>query len=485
MHENNLSVPEIRFGTDGWRAIIGEDFTFSNVRRVSHAIAHVFKLRKVVGQNRFIIGYDTRFMADKFARATAEVFAAEGFDVHLSATHVPTPALCQRIASDEAACGGISLTASHNPAEYLGIKVRMEDGGASPLEFSRLIEEELDALSLPIALGAPEFEPSKISLIDFKPAYFEALKSHIDTKLFARYSATHPEFKLLIDPLYGAGRNFNADFFEGLGIPCDSIHSHINPGFNGLHPEPIPPWTDKAAQKLQEFGCAAAFITDGDADRLGALDEQGNFVSPHQILALIAWHLYEKTGYKGRIIKTLSTSVRVDRLAKHLGLESTTTPIGFKWIYAEMLAGDVLVGGEESGGIGIPSHVKERDGLLIAALLVEMMMMRKRSLGELVQDLSDIVGVMYYQRRDLKLDAESMERFHTKISRFDLESIAGKDIKLLDRRDGIKLSFAQDEWLLLRPSGTEPLVRVYAEANTEEGLTALLDAGEALAQGRY
>lgn len=467
--------PEISFGTDGWRAIIGESFTYSNVRKVSHAIAQVFLLRKSTSQNKFIIAYDTRFSAGSFARAAAEVFASHGFEVELSSTHAPTPALCKRIADDEQACGGICLTASHNPAEYLGIKVRMEDGGASPVEFTALIEAELEALAIRTHWEAPAFEELLIRLVDFKADYFVALLSQVDEKAIIRYTAAHPEFKILVDPLYGAGREFNAELLSSLGIPVEQIHCHNNPGFNGLHPEPIPPWTDKAAQKIAFLKCVAAFITDGDGDRLGALDEQGKFVSPHQILALIAWHLHESRGQRGRIIKTLSTSVTVDRLASALGLESTTTPIGFKWIYAEMLHGDVMIGGEESGGIGIPSHVKERDALLMALLLIEMMVVRDSSLSELVEELEALVGKMYYARRDLKLSAEDMKRFVGSMPYIDPDFVMGKKIKYIDRRDGIKFHFADDEWLLLRPSGTEPLVRVYAELNRSGELKALID----------
>lgn len=472
----------IKFGTDGWRAIIAENFSFENVRLVATAIAHVFKLRKESYESRLVVGYDTRFMADKFALAAAEVFAAEGFEVILSSTHVPTPALCHHIANDPHACGGISITASHNPSEYLGIKVRMSDGGASPVDFTAIIEEELIALSGGDYCTPPASGSSRIYTVDFKPDYFEALLSQVDVKSIMRYTATNPQYKILVDPLYGAGRDFLAPLLKQIGVDVSEIHCHNNPGFNGLHPEPIPPWTNKAAEKVQELACTAAFVTDGDADRLGALDSQGNFVSPHKILALVTWHLCNHRGLRGRVVKTLSTSVGVDRLAEELNLEVTTTPIGFKWIYNEMLKGDVLIGGEESGGIGIPNHVKERDALLMALLLVEMMVVRKKSLGELVSDLDELVGCMHYTRHDLKLSTSTLATFMNLMPTLEPTEIAGNKVLKIDRRDGIKFHFADDMWLLLRPSGTEPLIRVYAECEHADRLPALIEAGIQLAQ---
>lgn len=472
----------ITFGTDGWRAIIAEDFSFKNVRLVTTAIAHVFKLRKEAHESRLVVGYDTRFMADKFALAAAEVFAAEGFEVILSSTHVPTPAVCHHIASDPHACGGISITASHNPSEYLGIKVRMADGGASPVDFTAVIEEELSALSGRDFCTAPSSGASRIYPVDFKPDYFEALLSQVEVKSIMRYTATNPQFKVLVDPLYGAGREFLAPLLKKVGVDVSEIHCHNNPGFNGLHPEPIPPWTNKAAKEVQERGCTAAFVTDGDADRLGALDSEGNFVSPHKILALVTWHLNEHRGLRGRVVKTLSTSVGVDRLAEKLDLEVTTTPIGFKWIYNEMLKGDVLIGGEESGGIGIPNHVKERDALLMALLLVEMMVVRKKSLGELVSDLDTLVGCMHYTRHDLKVSASTLKSFLNVMPTLEPDEVAGNKVLKIDRRDGIKFHFADDRWLLLRPSGTEPLVRVYAECEQADKLPSLIEAGIGLVE---
>lgn len=478
---------KIRFGTDGWRAIIGDDFTFENVRRVAAAAGRIWArlAREENKPNTIIVGYDTRFEAASFAQAAAEVLASCGLEVILSDSSLPTPALCYSVSVDEQALGGMQLTASHNPAKWLGIKIRMEDGGASPVEFTQLIEEEIEREAKEVNyLHAPEFDHSLIKIENLGAAYIETLLSRVDLEAIGAYTATNPDFKVLVDPLYGAGQGYLSEALTRAGIPNIEIHDKKNPGFHGLHPEPIPPWTDKAAEKTLRLGTKAAFVTDGDADRIGAIDEKGNFVSPHKIIALVAMHLNEYKSQTGRIVKTLSTSTTIDRLAEHLNCACTTTPIGFKWIYEEMQEGDVLIGGEESGGIGIPSHVKERDGLLMALLLSEMMVVRDKALSELVDELHSIVGEMFYTRSDLRLGASVKDSFVASIPELEVSKVAGRDVLSTDKSDGIKLHFADDEWLLLRPSGTEPLVRVYAEANTTEALAALISAGCALVKNQ-
>jgi phosphomannomutase len=286
-----------------------------------------------------------------------------------------------------------------------------------------------------------------------------------------------------VDPLYGAGQTYLAETLRSFGVEVVELHGERNPGFGGLHPEPIPPHIAEVQEYVREHGLDAAFITDGDADRIGAADSNGVFVNPHRIIALVARHLVEDRGMSGRIVKTLSTSVLVDRLAAHLGSEVTTTPVGFKWIYEEMLKGDVLIGGEESGGIGIPAHVRERDGLLMALLLAEMMGQRGMGLGDLVADLLETVGTMEYGRTDLKLEPAVMDRFRAAMPTLSPPVLAGLEVREIIRADGIKFLLPDDAWLLLRTSGTEPLVRVYAEAADFARVDALLAAGHMLVDG--
>ncbi len=288
---------------------------------------------------------------------------------------------------------------------------------------------------------------------------------------------------MVVDPLYGAGQTYLAETLRSLGVDVLEVHGERNPGFGGLHPEPIPPWIDSTAELVKAEGRDAAFVTDGDADRIGAVDRLGIFVSPHRIIGLVAAHLVQDKGLTGRLVKTLSTSVLVDRYAATLGLEVTTTPIGFKWIYNEMVKGDVLLGGEESGGIGIPSHVRERDGLLMSLMLTEMMAQRGKGLGELVDDMLAITGPMEYSRYDMKLAPAVKDAFLARAPSIAPSEIAGVPVLDIVRADGVKFLLADDAWLLLRPSGTEPLVRVYAEASSAGVVDDLLAAGRALVEG--
>ncbi|MDO8962996.1 MAG: phosphoglucosamine mutase [Coriobacteriia bacterium] len=458
----------IRFGTDGWRAVIGDDFTYDNLRRVADAAGRVFAADSPGGT--VVVGYDTRFEAGAFAAAAAEVLASHGLVVKVSDRYCPTPALCWSVARDETAIGGVMLTASHNPAPYLGFKLRMSDGGASPVSFTDRVEAEL-ADAPPAARGA--FES-----FDLIGPYLAALRSLVDEDAIRAAG-----LKVLVDPLYGAGRGYLAETLRSLGVEVTELHGEANPGFGGLHPEPIPPHIDRARDIVRERGLDAAFITDGDADRIGAADGTGAFVNPHRIICLVARHLIEDKGQCGKIVKTLSTSVLVDRLARILNVETVTTPVGFKWIYEEMVKGGVLIGGEESGGIGMPLHVRERDGLLMSLLLAEMMAQRQMGLGDLVADLLALTGTMEYGRVDLRLDAARKDAFVASWASLSPATVAGLPVGEIVRADGIKFLLPDDAWLLMRASGTEPLVRIYAEAADQGAVDALLAAGRAMAEG--
>ncbi len=461
------SIP-IHFGTDGWRALIGDDFTFFALRRVADASGRVISADHPGGL--VIIGYDTRFQAGTFAAAAAEVLASHGLRVKVSDRYCPTPALCWNVARDEEAVAGIMLTASHNPAPYLGFKLRMEDGGASPVSFTDRVESELRD-EAPTGRGA--FESA-----DLMGPYLADLATLVDADAIRAAG-----LKVAVDPLFGAGRGYLAGVLRDLGVEVKELHGEDNPGFGGLHPEPIPPHIDEVRELVHATGLDAAFITDGDADRIGAADRHGEFVNPHRILCLVARHLAEDKGQRGSIVKTLSTSVLVDRLGARLGVEVVTTPVGFKWIYEEMVKGGVMIGGEESGGIGIPSHVRERDGLLMALMLVEMMAQKRRGLGDLVTDLLDLTGPMEYLRVDLRMAPEAKDAFVDSIPYLAPSEVAGLAVKDIVRVDGIKFLLPDDAWLLLRPSGTEPLVRVYAEAPSMGVVDDLLAFGRALAEG--
>ena len=504
--EADFNPNEIRFGTDGWRAIIGKDFTAENLARVVHAAAKVFKEDNPVVIDAelscaplLMVGYDCRENASKYAALVGVVLARQGFRVLLSSDYCPTPTLCWSIAHNPVAVGGLMLTSSHNPAEYLGVKLRMRDGGASPQSFSSRVEGALcaelpdsfdEALAYAETLGtitsSETMSALNLELVDFMQPYLADLAGLVDGDVIAA-----ADLRVVVDPLYGAGRRYLAQLLHSLGVEVEEIHATADPSFAGLHPEPIPPWVNDGLSRTAELGYDACFITDGDADRLGAGTRHGAFVSPHKILALVCALLVEDKGQRGRVVRTLSGSNLIKRQCERLGLYLTTTPIGFKWIYEEMLKGDVMLGGEESGGIGIPTHVKERDGLLMALLLTELMAKKKKDLGTLVDDLHETLGYFEYAREDLRITEQQKVSFLQETCAKELEAqayqarfdAAGERIVHMDYRDGIKFEFASDAWLLARPSGTEPLVRVYAEAATAEKVKQLLELGCALVKG--
>ncbi len=505
-------MSDIHFGTDGWRAIIGEDFTIPNVVRVTSAAAQVFQQEAIENGRHpedpgvLYIGHDCRLDAHYYAMLAAAVASEYGFDVKVTDTYCPTPALCWSVAHDDEAVGGIMLTSSHNPAEYLGIKLRMQDGGASPKEFTDIVEETMAAhitetdeiddpainafanLSLEqikeaVDAGKPltslnpvqRAETKPVNEVDLMTPYLAALREIVDVDAI-KNAGLH----VVVDPLFGAGRIYLANLLRDMGVEVCEIDNAEDPTFDGLHPEPIPPWVDRGLAKVKELGYDALFINDGDADRISAGDSRGNFVNPHRVIALVTQHMVER-GESGKVVSTITASALLDRLCRKLGLEYIQTPVGFKWIYGEMEKGGVMIGGEESGGIGLPGHVKERDGLLMALLLTEMMAQSGKDLGTLVDEMLDEYGTLEFTRRGLTVTDEQMAAFTgTTIPEFAPTEILGKKVVDTDRRDGVKFTLEGDAWVMMRPSGTEPLVRIYAEAETTDEVNELLDWAEGI-----
>ncbi|HJI12804.1 MAG TPA: phosphoglucosamine mutase [Adlercreutzia equolifaciens] len=464
-------MADIHFGTDGWRAIIGEDFTPDNLNRVVAAAARIFKEEAVAAgrdpqaPGTLIVGHDCRKDAHAYAELAAQVAAGEGFNVLLTQDYCPTPTLCWSVAHNDDAVGGIMLTSSHNPAEYLGVKLRMADGGASPAAFTDRVEAVLP--SEPTDILGP------FQTADLMTDYLAALRELVDTEAIREAG-----LRVVCDPLYGAGRHYLADLLRDLGVDVVEIHNEEDPTFGGLHPEPIQPWVDEGLAKVGELGYDALFINDGDADRIAAGDSRGNYVNAHRIITLLVKHMVDR-GEMGRVVSTVTASAMLDRMCRKLGLELVSTPVGFKWIYGEMEKGGVMIGGEESGGIGLPDHVKERDGLLMALLLTECMAQSGKDLGTIIDEMLADLGRMEFARRGLSITDEQMARFRAEtVPTYTADEIAGKPVVGADRRDGVKLLLEGDAWVMMRPSGTEPLVRIYAEAATTNEVNELLDAAE-------
>lgn len=458
----------IRFGTDGWRARRDGEFNEKNVIRVADAAASLWA-RNSPGAIVYI-GFDTRPDAEALARLAARVVAGHGLVAKLSDRYIPTPALSWSIAHDPRSCGGLMVTGSHHPFDYLGIKFRVADGGAGSTEFVSEVERAIDPE--PSELRGP------IDVVDIATPYLDALASLVDGEVIAR-AGLH----VVYDPMYGSARGHLPAVLESLGVRVEEIHGKIDGDADEMRPEPIEPWVDDCEQAVVEHGACAGLINDGDADRVGAVDEHGRYVNSHKLFSLILGHLVRNRGLSGRVVLGLSSSVVTRRVAHALGCRYVIKPVGFKYIYEEMRKGGVLMGGEETGGFGIPSHFPERDGLLMILLLCELMAQTGKTLGQLVAELDERVGATSYARRDLRLQNEDIEVLRTMLPGINPHRVAGRVPERVSHMDGLRLEFDDESWLLLRPSGTESLVRVYAEAPTVELRDRLLDAGVDIARG--
>jgi phosphomannomutase len=463
---------KIKFGTDGWRGVIGDDFTFANVRRVAAAIARYIRAEGEPGRG-LIVGYDTRFLSPECARLSAEAAAAAGIPVLLADRPTPTPAVSYAVVARRAA-GAIMVTASHNPYRWNGLKFKAPYGGSAGPAIMGRIEKHLEKPERPRRRAAP----SPIATADLVTPYLERLKTMVHLE---RVRASGRRF--VVDPLYGAGRGSVARLFDEAGIPYREIHSEHNPLFPGLNPEPIEPHLAGLRQAVLESGYDAGLATDGDADRVGAIDRDGSLIDSHKIFAVLLKHLAEDLKLSGEVVKSFSSTTLIDKLAHKYGFPLHVTPIGFKYIGELMLTRHILIGGEESGGIGVQGHLPERDGILNSLLLAEVIADTGRTLGELVEELSREFGPHCYERVDLEIERRAIARVFRRLRERRPKKIAGLEIASVDELDGFKMIFNDSTWLLVRASGTENLLRLYAEAPSPELVKALLNSMTALARG--
>ena len=457
----------IHFGTDGWRARADADFTEENVVRVADAAAECWS-RRAPGSTVYV-GYDTRLGAEFFARVAAGVLGAHGLSVKLCDRFAPTPALSWAVAADPAACGGLMITGSHNPMGYLGIKLRVEDGTIGFADFY----EEVEQLVPPDATG----RRGPFELVDFCTPYLERLLTLVDMQ-----AISDARLKVVYDPMYGAASGYFSGLLVSSGVETAEIHSAGETGWADIHPEPIEPWVDACERAVVRCEANLGLVNDGDADRVGAVDENGRFVSQQKLIGLLLGHLAVDRGMTGRVVLNLSTSVFVRRIAQRLGLRVVVKPVGFIHIYRELSKGGVLIAGEEAGGIAVPAFMPERDGLLMNLLLLELMAQTGKSLATLVAETEARFGSCFYARRDLRMPPEEIEVLRTMLPGLNPPLVAGRTASAVSHMDGLRMEFEDESWLLLRPSGTEPLVRVYAEAPTIELRDKLLDEGCAIAR---
>ena len=467
-------MEKIKFGTDGWRGVIGEDFTFPSLRRVATAVAQYVRAEGKPSRG-LVIGYDTRFLSMEFARACAEVVASHGIPVVLAGAATPTPAVSYAVVANKAA-GAIMITASHNPYRWNGVKFKAPYGGSASPAIVHRIETYLHKPNR-LHRGGIRRKPARIKIADLVSPYLHRLKSLVDLD---RIRSSGRQF--VIDPMYGAGQGCVARLFHEAGINFREIHGMRNPLFPGLNPEPIEPHVADLRRAVVEFEYDAGFATDGDADRVGAVDCDGTFIDSHKIFSVLLNHLAGDLKLRGEVVKTFSTTQMIDKLAAKYELPLHVTPIGFKYICELMLKRNILMGGEESGGIGTKGHLPERDGILNSLLLAEVVAVRNRTLGELVQELQDEFGPHHYGRVDLEIEKAVAQRVVRQAKRFQGKRIAGLRVMAVNDMDGVKMVFNDTAWLLVRASGTENLLRLYAEAPSRAQVKALLDSMAALAR---
>ena len=457
----------IQFGTDGWRAIIGEEYTFANVAKVLQAFCDLQAAGK--GQGVYV-GYDRRFQSRRFAEIAVEVLLGNGFKVFLAKDFCPTPCISW-MTKENGGLAGVVITASHNPAAWNGVKFKEGYGGSASPEFTarievRIRENDLDDRS-PHRLALAEGEKKGL-LQHFDPhgAYLKQLRKMIDFKLIRQ-----AKLKVLVDPMYGAGCGY---FTKLLGRQAIEIRGEENPSFGGVNPEPIEKNLAAAAVQVKAAKAHIGLATDGDADRIGAIDEKGRFVDSHHIFALILRHLTLVKRWKGDVIKTVSTTNMIRRLCASYGLKLVETPIGFKFICQEFRKSTPLMGGEESGGIGIARHVYERDGILCGLLLLEILAYHKKPFSKILAELQKEAGPLLFRREDLHFPLERIRSIRDKLGAGSMPAFGKLALRGKNFTDGFKFEFSDDSWLLIRPSGTEPLLRVYAEAPSETKAKQLL-----------
>ncbi len=481
----------IHFGTDGWRGVISDTFTFHNLRLVTQAIADAVASEEWLNGEfngpmpdscRMVVGFDTRFLSDRYAVEAARVLAANSYNVYLSTADSPTPAISYAV-RHLGAIAGIMITASHNAPRYNGIKLKAAYGSSAAHEQCRRVEVYLnDNEARGRGPNLMDYEMARdqglIERFNPTPAYYDHLRNLIRFDLIAE----SPQ-RIVVDSMFGSGRGQIRGILQGSGCEVFEIRGEMNPGFGGIHPEPIEHYLGALAGSIAAGHGDLGLATDGDADRIGAMDGRGQYVDPHRIMALALKYLVEQRGLKGSIVKTVSTTQMINRLARNYNLEVIETPVGFNYIADWMMRDDVLIGGEESGGISFKGHIPEGDGVLMGLLLVEMVAAWGVPLDQLIKQLLEEVGPAVYRRVDLRLARPiSKDQMVQRLVEDAPDAIGGVALSSVNPMDGAKYLLDDDSWLLIRPSGTEPVLRVYAEAGTEKHVNALLEFGQKVAE---
>ena len=461
-------LTQIKFGTSGWRAVMAEEFTFANVQRAVRGIARYVASQKAKGA-RVIVGRDPRFLGETFCSMAADILSAYGITPVVVPEAAPTPAFSYAVISNKAD-GVINFTASHNPPEYNGIKFSTPDGCPALPEVTKKIEAEIIA-----ADGAPvEKVSASVSResLDPKPAYLKRLGEIVDLPAIKKAG-----LKVAFDPMWGAARGYSDELLRGAGVEVATVHDYRDVLFGGHAPEPDDHLLEDLRKKMRESGSQIGIATDGDADRFGIVDADGTFLQPNYVIALLFDYLVESRGWKNGVAKSVATTNLVNALAQHHGVELHETPVGFKYIGELIMQDKIAIGGEESAGLSIRHHVPEKDGLLAGLLCCESVARRGKSLGEQLKTISNQVGSFFPQRENFRLTPEVKTKFTEKL-RSDPKEFCGRPVSEVVRTDGLKLVFNDGSWVCYRLSGTEPVVRAYTEARSEQGLEKLSTAAK-------
>jgi len=465
----------IRFGTDGWRAVVADDFTYANVRAVAQGVALYLgnETRPVV------VGHDSRYCAEMFAREVARVLVANGQTVVLLDRVTPTPAVSWAITQQHAA-GGVVVTASHNSAEFNGIKYKPDFGGSAPPEVVAQIERHTVA-ALESGVNEMTYEEAvktgRLQVVDTLPSYFEQLGRMVNLEALRSHG-----LRVLHEAMYGAGAGLIARALGGGSTTVTELHGERNPGFGGMHPEPIDRYMPEAMERMQSGQFDLGIANDGDADRVGIIDERGTYINQLQVMSLFAMYLLEKRGLRGDIVRSITTSGMLDALGERFGVTVHEMPVGFKYIGTKMMETNALLGGEESGGYAFRGHVPERDGILSGLMMASMIVDYGQPLSQLLKHLDDLVGPHAYDRHDIRFPRDGYEerkaQVYARMQRDEPTALAGSKIVRTRTDDGFKFYMDDGSWVLMRMSGTEPLMRVYAEATTHERVEELITALE-------
>ena len=465
-------MASIKFGTDGWRAVIAEDFTFDNLDRVAQATADAWSANPEPGTERkVVVGYDRRFLSDQFGQRVAEIFAGNGFEGLLTSVPTPTPAVSLAV-KEHRAVGGVMITASHNPPAFNGFKLKAWFGGSAESSLTKEVEGKLDQNPVKARALAEAVKAGSVTIKDIRPAHYRAIKKLVDFRLIARTPV-----RFAHDALFGVGAGCFDELLAGTRCKVTTLNGVHNPMFGGINPEPVAANYARSEVYLRKHPHDVCIVTDGDADRVGGMDGRGNPLTTHQIICLLLRHLVVNRQGRGRVVKALTTTSMVDKMCVAWGLELVETGVGFKYVCAEMRKGGVLLGVEESGGIGFQDYIPERDGVLAGLMLLELLATERISVNKMLARLEKEFGPHYYNRIDPHFPVEkraALMEFCTKNPPAKLLKSLVKDVKTFD---GVKYVAADGTWLMLRGSGTEPILRIYAEAKSKADVQKLLKLG--------